>query len=131
MKGRLKKNICNLSDYTFLNEVEDLPIRCKLQIGDALGYACQFWAKHLAEVSNKGHGAVEAIDEFFTTHLLSWIETLSLMGNLDIGVYALKNVQEWYMLVSHMHSIYSGNSYLCLLRWEFPASGSMTVSVFS
>jgi len=42
----------------------------------------------------------EAINEFFTKHLLFWIEVLSLMGNLDVCVYALNNIQQWYTLVS-------------------------------
>ena len=103
MKERLKKNICNLENYVSLDKVEGLPIRCQTQIGDALGYACQFWAKHLVEVSNNGPSIGEvhkAINEFFITHLLFWIEVLSLMGILDVGVYALKNVQQWYLSVS-------------------------------
>ena len=40
------------------------------------------------------------IDGFFTNHFLFWIEVLSLMGNPDIGVYALNDIQKWYMLVS-------------------------------
>jgi len=103
MKERLKKNICNLEDYTSLDNIEDLSTYCKVQIGDALGYACQFWAKHLAEVPNSGQGVEEvhiAIHEFFPTYFLLWIEVLSLMGALDVGVYALKNVEQWYTLVS-------------------------------
>ena len=103
MGERLKRNICNLGDYSSLHKVEDLPTRRKSQIGDALGYACQFWAKHLAEVPNRGCGVEEvhkAIDKFFTTHLLFWIEVLSLMEILNVGVYTLKNIHQWYMLVS-------------------------------
>ena len=109
MKERLKRNICNLYDYASLDKVNDLSTHRKSQIGDALEYACQFWAKHLVEVPNSGHGfgeAHKAIDEFFQTCLLSWIEVLSLMGILDVGVYALKNIEEWYMLVSHMECIF-------------------------
>ena len=126
MKGTLKRNICNLDDYVSLDEVEDLPTRCQAQIGDALGYACQFWAKHLMEVPNNGHSAGQvhkAIDEFFPTCLLFWIEVLSLMEILDVGVYALKNVQHWYMLVSCVYNIYLGKAYSCSFRQKFLASG--------
>ena len=114
MGERLKKNICNLDDYASLHQVEDLPTRRKSQIGDSLGYACQFWAKHLVEVPSSGCGAEEvhqAIDKFFTTHLLLWIEVLSLMGILNIGVYTLKNIRQWYILVSYVCTIYSKNPY--------------------
>ena len=44
----------------------------------------------------------KAIDGFFTNHLLFWIEVLSLTGTLDMGVYALNNILQWYTLVSYM-----------------------------
>ena len=103
MKRRLKKNICNLDDYASLSEVRDLPAHCGAQIGDALGYACQFWTKHLAEIPSSGHNIEEvykAIDNFFATCLLFWIEVLSLTRNLDIGVYAINDVHQWYTSVS-------------------------------
>ena len=77
----------------------------KAQIGDTLGYACHFWTKHLIKVDSSSlhiEEVYEAIDKFFTTQLLFWIEALSLMRNLDGGVYALNDIQHWYMLVSYV-----------------------------
>ena len=117
MKERLKKNICELDDYTVLSEVKDLSVLQKDHIGDALGYACCFWTKHLLGITS-GSSHVEevqkAINGFFTTHLLFWIEVLSLMGNLNIGVYALNDIQQWYALVSCTQSTYLENSCLYL-----------------
>jgi len=99
MKGRLKKDICNLGKYTFLSEV------------------------HLTRVpsSNPNFEEVQKeIDGFFTNNFLFWVEVLSLMGNLEIGVYALNDIQQWYLLVSciedqpqeiHAH-VYSGRKSL-------------------
>ena len=103
MKQRLKRNICELDDYAVLNKVKDLSACKKDHIGDALEYACCFWTKHLLEIpSNSSYveEAQRAIDDFFTTYLLYWIEVLSLTGNLNIGVYALNDIQQWHMLVS-------------------------------
>ena len=103
MKERLKRNICSLNDYTPLDKVEDLPARRKAQIGDALEYACQFWAKHLVEIPTSGHNikkVCKAVEEFFTTHLLFWIEILIIMGRLDIGLYAINHIRQWYISVS-------------------------------
>jgi hypothetical protein len=103
MKERLKKNICDLDDYTSLDKVKDLPARQKEYIGDALEYACRFWAKHLVGIPSSGHDVEEvhkAIDKFFTTCLLFWIEVLSLTRNLDVGVYVLNDIQQWYISVS-------------------------------
>jgi len=103
MKEKLKRNICELDDFAFLSKVEDLSDRQKDYIGDALGYACCFWTKHLLGIPGSGPGGKEiqeAIERFFTTCLLFWIEALSLMGKLDIGVYALNDIKQWYELVS-------------------------------
>ena len=103
MKARLKRNICQLDDHVFLSEVEDLSIRRTTYIGDALGYACKFWANHLAGTISNIQNTEElhkAIKNFFETSLLFWIEVLSLMGNLDAGIYAINDIEEWYKTVS-------------------------------
>ena len=109
MKERLRKNICDLDDRAALSGVKDLPARLKDHIGDALEYACCFWTKHLLEIpgSNSRVKEVrEAIDEFFTTRLPSWIEVLALTGNLDVGVHAINDVEQWCALVSNAQDIH-------------------------
>jgi len=124
MKARLKRNICQLDDHVPLSEVEDLAIHQTTCIGDALGYACKFWTNHLAGITGNIHDIEEVdkeINNFFEISLLFWIEVLSLMGNLDIGVYAINNIEEWYTTVSFIISstykntgihTYSGRSFL-------------------
>ena len=134
MNDRLRKNICELDDYAMLSEVQDFPDCQRAHIGDALGYACCFWTKHLLKIplsSPDVEKVQQAIDKFSTTHLLFWIEVLSLVGNLGVGVYALNDVQQWYMLVSHAWSNYSGNTGLHLFRQEFPADGQMIATISS
>ena len=103
MKERLKGNICNLDDYASLGKVEDLPTRCKAQIEDALEYACRFWTKHLVEIPSSDLDVEEiykAIDEFFTTRLLFWIEALVVTGNLDVATHSINDIRQWYTSVS-------------------------------
>ena len=103
MRVKLRRNICQLDDFIDLTEVKDLQERRNTYIGDALEYACQFWASHLAKsaVSNPGNDEVyKVVDEFFKTHFLFWVEVLGLMKNLDIGVHALNDVDQWYSMVS-------------------------------
>jgi len=109
MEGRLKKNICNLGDNANLTRVNDLSARRKEYIGEALGYACQFWARHLMKSPSNGpdiEKVRKAIDKFFTKHLLFWIEVLIIMGNLDAGVYSINDIQQWYALVSSGHAVH-------------------------
>ena len=97
--------MCKLDEYTALSEIEDLPILRNTYICSSLKYACQFWTKHLAKVSGSSDGAEEvqkAIDNFFATGFLFWVEALILLRNLDIGIYALNDIEQWHMLVSIM-----------------------------
>ena len=105
MEKRLRKNICNLDDYAVLSEVKDLSACKKDHIGDALEYACQFWTRHLLEIPRNSPHAEEvqqAIERFFTVHLLHWIEVLALTGNLGVGIHAMNDVEQWYNLVSNV-----------------------------
>ena len=102
MKRMLKRNICNLDDDAVLSEVEDLSTYQKMHIGSALEYACCFWTRHLVKTPSDSHNAEiqKAIDEFFATYLLFWIEALVIMGNLGNGVYAINDIKQWYISVS-------------------------------
>jgi hypothetical protein len=109
MKARLKRNICGLDDHILLSKVEGLDTRRTAHIGDALGYACQFWTNHLVETTGSIQDVKEVesgINDFFETCLLFWIEVLSLTGNLGIGVYAMNKVEEWYAAVSSVLNVH-------------------------
>ena len=104
MKKRLKKNICGLDDYVLLSEVEDLSVRREKHIGSSLEYACRFWTKHLVGVHGDGPHAKQvegAIDEFSEKCLLCWIEVLSIVEHLGVGVYAINAIRQWYISVSY------------------------------
>ena len=108
MKAGLRRDICQL-DNCILLEGEDLATHRAAYIGDTLEYACQFWTDHLARTTSSQDSIEEihkAIQEFFETSLLFWIEVLSLMGKLDVGVYAINKVEEWYIVVSFILSPY-------------------------
>ena len=97
MAGRLKRNICKLDDHVFLSEVKDLSTSRVTYIGDALGYACHFWTKHLVMITSSSPDFEEVhktIEKFFTSHFLFWIEVLSIMGNLDAGVYTINDINQ-------------------------------------
>ena len=108
MEERLKRNICDLDDYAVLSDGDDLSSQRKEHIGDALEYACQFWTKHLVKSPTSGcdtEKVQKAIDKFFTTHLLSWIEVLIIMRNLDVCVHSINDIQQWHNLVSCGHTV--------------------------
>ena len=109
MEKRLKRNICGLDDYADLSSANDISAHRKEHIGDALEYACEFWTKHLVQSPSNGSNVGKmqpAIEKFFTTHLLFWIEVLIIMGNLDVCVHSINDIQQWYTLVSSRHVVY-------------------------
>ena len=109
MKEGLRKNICKLDDCTVLSNIQDLPTLRIPYIGNTLDYACHFWTKHLAKVSDISDGVEEvhqAINNFFSTGFLYWVEVLAHTGSLDISIYGLNDIEQWYMLVSYAQSLH-------------------------
>jgi hypothetical protein len=132
MGKRLKRNICNLDDYVVLSEVKAPSTYKKVHIGDGLEYACKFWTKHLLEIPNDNPHVEEvqkAVDKFFTTHLLQWIEVLAITGNLGVGVHAMNDIQQWCNLVSGMQFLHQNESSQ-FSRQELYQSGQMMASDF-
>jgi hypothetical protein len=127
MKERLKRNICNLDNYACLWEIEELSSLTATCIGKGLIYACQFWANHLANISDGGDDfkeVHEAIDHFFMTNFLFWIEVLVITKKLDISVHALNDVEQWYASVSYRYFLFD-ISYLPYFRPEHTVDGQV------
>jgi hypothetical protein len=103
MNGSLKKNICGFPPYAILKEIDDLDARREKAIGGGLEYACRSWAKHLRFGSRNGADigdAIELLECFFRHHLLSWMEVLSIVGDMRCAVYSLRDVKGWFTDVS-------------------------------
>ncbi|CAE6431194.1 unnamed protein product [Rhizoctonia solani] len=92
MQQDLRFNICRLETSHLLNsEVPDLKLRIQSYIGPALKYACIHWIDHLVSLPNQA--PVGAIAEFLKgPQLMYWIEVLSLLGRLDVGISGLSKL---------------------------------------
>ena len=98
-----------MDDHAVLSKVEDLPTLRATHIGNTLEYACRFWTHHLAKIPSRSGGGEDvqkAIEDFFTTGFLFWVEVLILTGNLEISLHALHNIEQWYTLVSHIEILF-------------------------
>ncbi|KAJ5358071.1 hypothetical protein N7541_005229 [Penicillium brevicompactum] len=92
----LKKDICELNHPgTLSSEIQ----REKVieQIPRTVQYSCQYWALHLKYANTSKSGAMEISKafNFISTHLLHWIEVLTLIGRIDdavAGIAKLKSV---------------------------------------
>jgi len=95
MVKQLRFNICQLEDSWLANEdVKDLPSRIEENISDALQYSSLYWSDHLCFTPDTGDQRVwESLREFFEgPYALFWVEVLSIMGMLRIGVPGLRRV---------------------------------------
>ena len=98
MVKQLGFNICKLEDSRLANaDVEDLPSRIKENISGALQYSSLYWSNHLYFTPDTGDLCVwKILGEFFGgLYGLFWIEVLSLMRMVSIGVPSLRRVISW------------------------------------
>lgn len=113
MRMGLRFNICNLkTSYIANKDVTDLPQKIKDNIPESLIYSCMYWTTHLTKANR---ATVEVLVLEFFQHLKAvyWIEVLSLVDGLRIGLSALQSVMDFFN-VCHMRclcyqSIYSSS----------------------
>ena len=57
------------------------------EISESLAYACCHWASHFTYTNNDAGSDI--LKHFFETHLLRWIDCLSIMGKLETAMHSL------------------------------------------
>ena len=97
MTSQLRFNIYNLEDSRLANaNVQDLASCVQQSISDALQYSCLYWLNHLCIPPADSGQCVSALGRFFEgLYPLFWIEVLSIMGMVPIGVPSLRRLQSW------------------------------------
>ena len=93
MVEQLCFNICKLEDSRLANaDIQDLPSRIKEHVSDALQYSSLYWSNHLCFTPDKGdHFMWGQLRKFFRgLYGLFWVEILSIMGMVLIGVPSLR-----------------------------------------
>ena len=108
MTMELRFNICKLDDSRLTNaKIRDLPVRVKENISDHLQYSCLRWLDHLSLPPADRDQCVSSLKEFFEGLFpLFWIEVLSIMGMVRIGVPGLRKLLSWVRvsLATSFHS---------------------------
>ncbi|KAL0577050.1 hypothetical protein V5O48_004930 [Marasmius crinis-equi] len=98
MSTELKRNICQIKQPAFgirNLDVENLEERRNRFIPGSLRYACRFWWQHTCSAFNDGSDEVSQsiahpLEVFLESSLLTWIECLSLLGDLSIALQAVR-----------------------------------------
>ena len=112
MTTQLRFNICKLDDSRLANtDVGDLPSRVKQYISDDLQYSCLHWLDHLCfPPANRDQRVLVlgGLKEFFEgLYPIFWVEVLSVMGMVTIGVPSLRQLLSW-IRVSTLACCYFG-----------------------
>ena len=102
MVEQLRFNICGLEDSRLANSVKDLASRIKENISDALQYSSLYWSNHLCYTPDtSGRCMRDNLRKFFEgPYALFWVEVLSIMGMLRIGVPCLRELTSKLVKVS-------------------------------
>jgi hypothetical protein len=99
---KLKRNPCSLPPFTMNEDVLNLPQLLENKVGDAVRYACSYWAMHL-KLSPKSGAYVRKVISSVTGMLKSappWIEVMSLENRLEEVIRSMYSLLAWLDEVS-------------------------------
>ena len=91
MTTKLRRDICGMRLHTKKNMDVDVQEKVMSLPGDLI-YACRYWGGHFAK-SNLDK-LIKPLAVFVSKHLLSWVEVLCLVGDLDGGLVALRTARD-------------------------------------
>jgi hypothetical protein len=81
MMNTLHCDVCVIDDPTkFNSEIVDIDERLNKYLGEHLWYACVHWGQHLEDVVDQCGNVYRLAKGFFFSHLLHWIEVMSLLN---------------------------------------------------
>ena len=96
----------DLGDASLNSDISDLSSRISDKLPRHLLYACRNWMEHarLAQISSDILGV---LDDFCNEHMLQWLEVLSVIGAVDLGLCeGLKAVQNVLKVNGMLYSPY-------------------------
>ncbi|CAE6458715.1 unnamed protein product [Rhizoctonia solani] len=95
--NELHFNMCSLpSSYLTDDKVTDLELQITQCISPTLSYASRYWGGHLL-LAPAVPSSCEMLVDFLSTRLLFWLEVLSLLRSIRVGVLMLHQVQTWLL----------------------------------
>ena len=90
MDEQLRANICDLKFPERYLDNEKIHHLAVGRISSELQYASLYWATHLCS-AEKDDDLFALFEKFSFTHLLHWLEVLSLIGRLEVAYTVLDN----------------------------------------
>lgn len=120
MCRKLEENICQLPNYGCQSvEIDRQTVNDHLP--PELQYACRYWAYHLVQCTELTNIAHEA-HSFLQTHILFWIEAMSLLGHA-LEISGILDLLQTAIGVSFKrYSLLSVSVLIGLGKWPFSDS---------
>jgi hypothetical protein len=96
LSTRLRRNIYNLENPATLASEIPTPPPGRDPLID-LRYSCTYWLDHFLEATSTSASVntskeYKIVSDFFKKHLLHWLESLSLIGKILHGIWALESL---------------------------------------
>jgi hypothetical protein len=105
MNLQLKYDICSIGDPSLLNaEVAGLESLVEASMSVELQYACRYWVAHMSFVTRADNKVMQQLETFCRTHVLHWLEALSLLGHLRVAAEGLPPILAWLKVSTHRSS---------------------------
>lgn len=95
MAQYLKRDILDVQDPSVSNAdgAGNAVMRTRLPL--EVQYACRFWSTHLLKVSRGDEAAIEGIRKLAFSHLLYWVEAMSLLQATSNAVSCIEDAHRW------------------------------------
>ena len=88
--------MAGIEDETMLNtDVVDLEGKLKGVFPSELRYAGLHWASHMTATEDADEKCLSMLSEFAHGRLLSWMEAMSLLGEVPRAILMMRDVHAW------------------------------------
>ena len=94
---KLKRNPCSLLPFTMNQDIPNLQHLVENELGGAMQYACNYWARHLFLSPTSGnytHKLTISVVEMLGS-ALPWIEVMSLENHLEEVIHSMHGLLDW------------------------------------
>jgi WD40 repeat protein len=108
MNMHLREDICDTKDPSLPNtEVRHLQRTLERVAPAELCYACKYWHVHMRLANTTSSSLAGSLETFCTTHLLHWVELLSLLDELPAAQAGIRSLIAYLRVRTPLRSLLS------------------------
>ena len=110
MNKGLEQDLLSLPEHSLNSEIKDLQTRIDDRVSLALRYSCRSWHSHLTETRGEITDVIPYLRDFLESKFLSWLEVLSVLGDMGSASLGLEKLMKWLQEVRF-------GDFCCMFRW--------------